>query len=219
METADHAVHADPMLLKGWLTARSIARKLPQPVPEHGGLRVETGLPQETRRYVFARPEHSIRALAQSIIAPNIFIKMCGTGEQLMALVPSHWQLRPTSYLMTTDRLHHNMPPLPIGYRLELSTEQSVTMARVLAEDDSLAASGYAAEHDGYFVYDRIGTEAAHRRLGLGRAIMMALASTRQSSDSQQVLVATEEGRALYSTLGWIMHSPYSTAFIAAPET
>jgi hypothetical protein len=41
---------------------------------------------------------------------------------------------------------------------------------------------------------------------------MMALRTTREKRDSAELLVATEEGRALYSALGWKTISPYSTA-------
>ncbi|HLY07000.1 MAG TPA: hypothetical protein VKR31_14740, partial [Rhizomicrobium sp.] len=40
----------DPFLLESWLRARSLSRGLPQPVADSGGLRVDSGLPNETRR-------------------------------------------------------------------------------------------------------------------------------------------------------------------------
>ena len=216
MENTSTPTQATLELLRGWLAARSIARDLPQPVSEHGGLRVETGLPNEIRRFVFAEPHSAISELAQTIFAPNIFIKLCGTGEQLLALVPPRWWLQDPSYLMTYDGPCGARRALGAAYRLEMTNERNVTSVRILDNDGALAASGYAAEYGGAFVYDRIVTEEAHRRQGLGRAVMAALGSARRSSASQQVLVATEDGRALYSSLGWTVHTPYATVVIPA---
>jgi GNAT superfamily N-acetyltransferase len=215
MGKPSNALYVDDGLHAGWLAARSIARGLPQPVAEHGGLRVDTGSPSELRRYVFAGPVREIRQLALSITTPHVFIKMCGPGEQLLALMPPGWQLQPAGYLMTHAG-GFDAPVLPAGYRLEVSTEQLTTVACIRAEDGAVAASGYAAEYAGVFVFDRIVTEPAHRRRGLGRALMAALGAAQRSSTARRVLVATEEGRALYASLGWVVHSPYSTVTMAA---
>ena len=236
MDATQPVCPATAALLKGWLTARSIVRALPLPVPEHGGWSVDAGLPAEQKRYVFASPHPAIQALAATIKATHIFIKICGTGEQLQALLPAGWQLQSPNYLMTlaTDKQALRpalpaLPTLPAGYQFELEELQETSkadttnalagiMVRIKAADGSLAASGYAVEHEGYFIYDRIVTDAAHQRRGLGRALMAALGATRQSAQSQQVLVATEEGRALYTSLGWDVHTPYATAMIAADK-
>ena len=81
---------------------------------------------------------------------------------------------------------------------------------------EELAASGYAAEHDGVFIYDRIATQEAHQRRGLGRALMAALAGERRSPRSQEILTATPAGQSLYRQIGWRDYSPYSTAMIPA---
>lgn len=201
-------------LLAGWLAARSIARGLPLPVPDHGGLRVDTGSVDEVRRHVFAGPAPEIRALALSITAPRVFIKMCGHGKQLLDLVPAGWELQPGGYLMTHDGGDDARLALPAGYRLELVTEGSTSVARVFAANGELAASGYAAEYDGTLVFDRIITEDAHQRRGLGRAVMAALGSTQCSDAARRLLVATDAGRALYLTLGWTVVSPFSTVVI-----
>ncbi|GAB2847919.1 hypothetical protein GCM10027277_15040 [Pseudoduganella ginsengisoli] len=201
----------DPALLRRWLTARSVARGLPLPVPDHGGLRVDTGSPQERRRYVFARPSPRLRELALTVNDPLTVIKMCGSGEQLLALMPPGWQLRQMGYLMTHEGAPMAAAPLPAGYRLAVSVEGAATVARIFFEDGSAAASGFAIEHDGVFIFDTIVTEAAHQRRGLGKALMAALGATQQNPLSRRVLVATEDGRALYLALGWTVLSPYAT--------
>lgn len=204
-------------LLEGWLRARSIARSLPQPVPDRGGLRVDTGLPNELRRYVFAGPHHSIAELAREIDQPYIFIKMCGPMARLQSLVTPRWEPQVPGYLMTKDPGPSPVPSLPPGYWLKLDNEFPLTTARIFAEDDTLAASGYAAEYEGVFVFDRIATAPAHQHQGLGAAIMAALTGAQQSQASRRLLVATEAGRALYATLGWKVRSLYSTVTITPP--
>jgi hypothetical protein len=209
--------HVEAELLGGWLRARSIARGLPQPVPDSGGLRVDTGLPNEQRRYVFAGPVPQITELAQSITTPHVSIKMCGPGERLLSLVPPRWQLEPGAYLMTIGGSHSPAPSVPPGYRLQVLTEFPVTTARIFTEDDSVVASGYAVEYGSVFVFDRIAVEPAHQHQGLGAALMAALGGAQRSKVAQRVLVATEAGRALYSTLGWTVRSLYSTVTIKPP--
>lgn len=201
-------------LIAGWLAARSIARGLPLPVPDKSALRVNTGSADEVRRYVFAGPTPEIRELAQSITAPHVFIKMGGHADQLLDLVPPRWELQPGGYLMTHAGSSDAQRALPAGYRMELFTENLTRVARIFAADGGLAASGYAAEYGGVFIFDRILTEDAHQRRGLGRAVMAALGSTQSSDVARRLLVATGAGRALYSTLGWIVLSPFSTVVI-----
>jgi len=208
---------ADAELLEGWLRARSIARNLPQPVPDRGGLRVDTALPEELRRYVFAGPSPAITQLAQEIHEPYVFIKMCGPGARLQSLVPQRWQLQAPGYLMTKEAGRNPVPSLPPGYWLQVQTENQITTARIFADDDALAASGYAVEYEGVFVFDRIATAPAHQHQGLGAAVMAALGTAQKSQAAQRVLVATEAGRGLYSTIGWSVRSHYSTVAITPP--
>jgi GNAT superfamily N-acetyltransferase len=64
-------------------------------------------------------------------------------------------------------------------------------------------------------VYDQIQTHEQHRRRGLGRVVMNALRQTASKHGGYHgLLVATPDGHALYSTLGWQMHSLYTTAAI-----
>ncbi|MGW2009169.1 GNAT family N-acetyltransferase [Streptomyces nigrescens] len=87
-----------------------------------------------------------------------------------------------------------------------------------------LAASGRAALTTGApgsspapyapsVVFDMIGTEPAHQRRGLGRAVMAALAGRAVERGARQgVLVASPDGRALYEAMGWRLRSPVTAA-------
>lgn len=203
----------DPLLLEAWLSARSVARRLPPPVFEHGGFRVDTNSVSEVVRWVFPKIGPGLEKLARSINKPRHLIKLCGTADKLQAALPGGWELHATSHFMQATR-NTTERRLTEGYMIEVKRVGMVLQARILSEDGALAASGYAAEAKGVFIYDRIVTEPEHRRKGLGRALMTTLRSARQDPDSPELLVATADGRALYSTLGWETISPYSTASI-----
>ena len=79
----------------------------------------------------------------------------------------------------------------------------------------ALAASGYAAETEHIFIYDRIVTAPEHQRRGLGRLLMATLHEAKLDAAKPERLVATEEGRALYESLGWRTLSVFSTGSVA----
>jgi GNAT superfamily N-acetyltransferase len=182
-------------------------------------MRVDTASPTEMCRYVFAGPAPGIRELSASIRTPGTFIKMCGPGDLLLAMAPAGWRLEPRGYLMTHAGAPEPAASVPAGYRIELSRQGPALAATIFSEDGTIAASGYAAQHGGAFVFDRIGTQPAHRRRGLGKALMSALGAMQISSSTTRVLVATEEGRALYSSIGWTVTSIYSTIVLPDQET
>jgi GNAT superfamily N-acetyltransferase len=206
----------DPLLMEGWLRARSLSRGLPQPVPDSGGLRVDSGLPNETRRYFFARPVDGLRQLAECICEPRISLKLCDEPETLRSYLPPRWQIFPPNFVMICPQVFDEgeRRQMPDGYRLELKTGSAVTQAIVVSAANELAASGYAAHYDDVFIYDRILTAEDHRRKGLGTIVMTALASARPASADIQILVATPAGRELYRALGWDDYAPYTTAVI-----
>jgi hypothetical protein len=202
----------DRELVRSWLTARSIARGLPEPVAVFGGFRVDTRSSMEVCRWVFATADPGLHELVRSIREPRRFVKLFGTAEELAALVPTDWTVAGGNWLMASDSVSPPLEPLPCGYRIEQFRNGSTTRVEIRTDAGELAAGGYAAETQDSFVYDRIETEAAHRRRGLARAVMAALGECRSSQSARQLLVATAEGEKLYSALGWRRLSPYSTA-------
>ncbi|WP_404369509.1 GNAT family N-acetyltransferase [Sphingomonas sp. MMS24-J45] len=203
-------------LVAGWVYGRSVARRVALPVSDHGGWRVDTASPTEVCRYIFADPTPDVAALAREINQPQIWIKVCCEDSALAACLPSEWTLAATSWMMVGEGSFGALT-LPAGYRANVVRDGVCVEVSILAPDGALAASGHAAEAGGVFVYDRIVTDAAHRRRGLGRALMHFLSAQRQSADAQQVLVATEAGRALYESLGWRVYRPYASAVIPDP--
>ncbi|OAN60223.1 GNAT family N-acetyltransferase [Sphingomonas sp. TDK1] len=200
-----------PALVHAWLAGRSISRGVPPPVPDRGGFRVDSRSDTEYCRWVFAAPSASVTELARDIQAPGRLIKLCDTQEALRALLPLRWELHPPAFFMRGGDWPA-APPLANGYRCRTATHGAVTCVTIVDPAGATAASGFAAETGGAFVYDRIVTAADHRRKGLGSVVMAALHAARRGRDTPELLVATDAGRALYSRLGWHVLSPYATA-------
>jgi GNAT superfamily N-acetyltransferase len=211
----DASEFVEPELLRAWLTGRSISRGLPAPVADHGGWRVDVGLPTEKARYVFAVMTPGLKRLGETIRAPQIFLKLCGSADRLRSILPGRWQVQGGSHLMTFDGELGPPRAPPPGYELEVSRDERGVATRVVSRDGEIAASGFAAETPEAFVYDRIVTEPTHQRRGLGLTVMTALGAQRRSAAALHVLVATPAGRGLYAALGWTVRSPYATAVIA----
>ena len=203
----------DPLILRAWLAARSIARGLPSPVADMGGFRVDTGIDTEVKRWVFPKMNAGLKELARGISEPRYFLKLCGDADELRSALPLGWTIHAPGYFMRADGIFPERP-LADGYRIEVRRAGAVIEVRVLSDVGALAASGYAAETPEVFIYDRIVTDAAHRRRGLGHAVMATLRSARRSVANPELLVATQDGKELYTALGWKTISPYSTASI-----
>lgn len=202
--------------LQAWLVARSLARGLPKPVPDRGGYRVDTNSDSEVRRWVFAQIGPGLIELGRTVRLSRHFLKLCGSADDLLGALPDGWQPGAPGYFMIGDGWSAERS-LPADYVIEVDRQEAVTAVRIISSSGEVAASGYAAETHDAFVYDRIVTAPAHRRKGLGGVLMQALRGARRNRHISELLVATEEGRALYETLGWRMLAPYSTASIPEP--
>lgn len=103
---------------------------------------------------------------------------------------------------------------LPPGDSIKTNQIGEAIEVRVKSSAGELAASGYAAETPGAFIYDRIVTTLEHRRRELGNAVMKALQRAKRSRGKPELLIATADGRSLYEALGWRIVSALSTASI-----
>ena len=198
-------------VVRGWATARSIARALPAPVADHGGWRVDTRSASEECRYIFSAPVPGLVWLARTIDRPRVQIKLCDTRDVLAGLLPPGWAFEDATWVMQGAGIA--AAPVAPGYRVEEMRTGNRIAVRVVAGDGSLAASGYGASARGVFAYDRIVTDDRHHRRGLGRVVMAVLGDA-AAHDDRHVLVATAMGRALYESIGWQVCSAYTTAFI-----
>ncbi|MFI5938713.1 GNAT family N-acetyltransferase [Streptomyces uncialis] len=127
--------------------------------------------------------------------------------EELDSWLPPGWTREEDGHLMAVD-LMATRPVVPQGCTAAVETIGAVTHVRVLDPAGERMAAGQMAALGEAVVVDRVVTEEAHRRRGLGDRVMRELAdrALRQGA-VLGVLGATDNGRALYETLGWKKHA------------
>jgi len=202
-------------LLRLWVQGWAASRGVPPPVAHSDGWRVEVGLPQQNRRHVFPGISQALHALGATVLEPWHYLKAFATADELRAALPPHWHVEAQTHFMRFDGPPPPAPALPGGYGLDVATQGGLAMARVLAADGSVAAAGHAAVVEDAAIFDRVSTEPAHRRRGLGRAVMCALdAASRTIGARRGLLGATADGYATYRTLGWRVHAPFASGVI-----
>ncbi|WP_439943170.1 GNAT family N-acetyltransferase [Streptomyces sp. BBFR115] len=202
-------------LIGRWLDGWTVARSLPEaePVePAGDGLRSKCDQPGREVEVFALRADEEPESVARLAAA-------VATARQVTWLtVPT---LRPdtveavvgaaglelvqrSEWFMTTDLTEHPQHEPAAPYEREVRTEGPVTVVSLHAPSGEVAARGTIAVVGGDAIADRIETDAAHRRRGLGRAVMSALAEAAVSQGARTgLLIASQEGQRLYSTLGW----------------
>lgn len=199
---------ADPRLLRIWLTGWCRTRGTPLPTAAYGGWYVAVGLPEQMARLVFASASTGLSEASEAIREPHIFLKACATAERMARCLAPGWEMRPPGYLMEQPVLGSTW-----AEGVSLRQEEPGLLKAEIVRDGALAACGAVVLVDGFAIFDRIQTDEAHRRQGLGRRIMTHLGAAAHAAGARHgLLVATAEGRALYEAIGWRLHSPYSTA-------
>ncbi len=97
---------------------------------------------------------------------------------------------------LVAEHLHDDPSVVHVSYRV----------------DDEQAARGVVSVIGEVAVFDKILTEDAFRRQGLGRDVMTALTLEALSRGATRaLLVASPEGQALYGALGWSTVQPVHT--------
>lgn len=202
---------ADANLLKQWARGWARTRGVGAPIRDGAAWRIEVGAPDQVRRFVFADLSDEVASRAHAIREPWVMLKVCADTDQVRNVLPARWTLRPAGHFMAIDR------PMDAGAMTEthaqIAVADGVTFCRMTDPDGQIIAEGRAVRVDDRVIYDRILVGEQHRRRGLGGRVMRAL-QTAVAPDLPGLLVATAEGRALYETLGWSLHSPYATAVI-----
>jgi GNAT superfamily N-acetyltransferase len=169
--------------------------------------------PQQLRRHVFLDAGSELQECALQVQAPFTDVKALVDAEQLRLALPAHWKVDSPSYFMVHPTAMASSILLPAGHAADVKAGHG---ARVVRFADALgrpAATGRVVLNGQSAVFDRIETFEPHRRKGLGSAVMCALdARAEQAGISERLLVATEAGRALYTSLGWRVLAPYSSA-------
>ncbi|GAB7192881.1 hypothetical protein NUM3379_35900 [Kineococcus sp. NUM-3379] len=180
--------------------------------------RVPTGTSAERCRWVLttASPEAVRDAAAEAGVATD-HVKTAGEPVTWLPHLGQGWRPESPTWLMSTCLDMAAPPRAPAGYRVEATTAEHTSTVTVYADDGTRAARGHAAVVGGWATFDRITTETQHQRRGLGSLVMTHLTATVAGGGARQgVLVASSEGRALYTTLGWRSRSPITGAYRVA---
>ncbi|GGP38677.1 hypothetical protein GCM10010214_09870 [Streptomyces abikoensis] len=196
-------------MVRTWVAGWAVSRRTPPPVEKPWGFYVEVvGNPDEVGRHVLPEAEESlVRSAAASVSAPRTWMKMPAEPEEIESWLPQGWAWEESGHLMAVD-LMATHPVAPEGYTATVETLGAVTYARVLDAAGKQAAQGQMALLGEAVVVDRVTTDEAHRRRGLGNFVMRTLTDhALETGAVLGVLGATDAGRALYETLGWKKHA------------
>ncbi|MFD7877867.1 GNAT family N-acetyltransferase [Streptomyces sp. NPDC059766] len=207
----------DTGIVRAWVDGWAVSRGAAPPVEKPWGFTVDVGLPGHVTRHVLLdADEPLVRGLAETVAAPGTWLKACVAPEVMSSWLTPAWTLRAPGFLMSAP-LRPSVTDLPAGYRLRAWSRGGVTRALVLDKDGAFAARGQTAcpSGSGSVVFDQIETAPAHRRRGLGRAVMHNLADAAIAAGARTgVLAATADGRGLYESLGWTTHAPLTGVFL-----
>jgi len=208
---------ADPDLIALFAQGWAMTRALAPPVARLGGHFIEVGQPDQRARFVFSCLDADmLTELGRTITEPWVYLKVCESEAAVRAALPPHWQIRQPPTYMMTSALANIDPALPEYYTLAVQRDDAIVNVSVVADGLSVARGRIALLGD-TALFDQISTDEGHRRRGLGRAMMRALSNMALARGAPKgLLSATEMGRALYETIGWSVHSPYTSAVIPA---
>lgn len=213
---------ADPDLIARWADAWAISRGAAMPVARDGGLYIHVDQPDQIGRYLFAQLDaDAIRPLAASIDRPLLYLKVCASADLVRPLLPPGWEIATPGYMMTAPLsvMLDRPAAVPAKFEMRITCEDSIIFAHIVHATGEEAARGRIVAVDGLIVFDRIRTADPYQRRGLGSAIMRALAEeARRSGIEDAMLCATPAGRELYTSLGWSLHSDYTTASRTAAQ-
>ncbi|MFE9259187.1 GNAT family N-acetyltransferase [Streptomyces sp. NPDC006879] len=202
-------------LIRRWLNGWTVARLLPEaePIGFNGdGLRSRCDQPGRQVE-VFAlsadeEPESLARlAAAVAVARQTTWLTVPtlhpGTVEATLGVAGLELVHR-SEWFMTTDLTEHPQYAPAAPYEREVHTDGPVTVVSLRSPSGEVAARGSIAVVGTDAIADRIETDRAHRRRGLGRAVMSSLAQAAVSQGAHSgLLIASEEGQHLYASLGW----------------
>ncbi|GAA1393952.1 hypothetical protein GCM10009639_27580 [Kitasatospora putterlickiae] len=203
-------------LVRAWVEGWIVSRGAADPVDEPWGWSVDVGQPKQVARHVLPDPvEADVRKLVAATTAPGTWLKLFADEDTVRPWLGPGWRYDLPGYLMTVP-LAAERPVVPAGYTLTGWWRGGVFRVLVRTGDGHYAARGQLAVTGATAVADQIETDPGHRRRGLGSLVMRALRDAgHRAGATTGILVATPEGRALYSALGWSVRAPMASLFYA----
>ncbi|SMC97184.1 GNAT family N-acetyltransferase [Pedobacter africanus] len=207
--------HVSPNVIQKWLTAWSLSRELPLPTNFKSGYKVDVGYEQQKARYVFSELNDDFIQLSETINETWVFLKVCASPEEVKNKISAKWVIQPQGYLMSCVSPMNIQVNLPNGYEMEFDNYNSTTLVKIRTKNGELASAGRMVIVDDLAVYDRITTEENHKRNGLATFLIQELERIAISKNVyKNFLVATEQGKLLYQSLGWKVCGLYTSVVI-----
>jgi len=205
-------------MIEKWLTAWSLSRNLPPPVPFRSGFKVDVGWENQKTRYVFPELNEDFIQLSENMDEHSVFLKVCASPDELKKVISRKWVIQPQGYLMSCfHKMKFRDKKLSPDYRLCFDNYNSTHVIRINTQRNETAAIGRVVIVDDLAVYDRILTDHQHQRKGLATILMKELERIALSHGVfKNLLVATEEGKLLYESIGWETYSLYTSLVIPA---
>jgi len=203
-------------ILEKWLRAWSLSRQLPLPTKFKSGFKVDVGYENQKTRYIFAELNDDFIQLTNIIKETWVFLKVCAAPEDLINPISDQWVIQPQGYMMNcSSPMNIQKITLPDNYKVDVKNYNSTTLIKVLTKEGELASIGRITIVEDLAIYDRISTEENHKRKGLATYLIAELEKIAVSQNvHENFLVATEQGRSLYQSLGWKVCSLYTSIVI-----
>jgi GNAT superfamily N-acetyltransferase len=212
-------------LILRWQHGWGVARLLPVAEDVGGGLRVRSMQPGRDIEYVALDADDDLASLTRlaGLVAGEesvtwLTVPTTDPARAAAALADAGLILLKRSELMMTAGLREHPRHLPAApYRLLTQVDSHrgarVVTATVRHESGEVAARGTMGLSGTDAIADQIETLPAHRRKGLASVIMSALAGAALEAGAEHgILIASEDGQRLYTTLGW---QPVAAVLIA----
>jgi GNAT superfamily N-acetyltransferase len=213
-------------LIVRWQRGWGVARALPAAEDVGGALRSHCMQSGREVEYVALDADEDVASLAGLadrvagehavtwLTVPTTDPARTATALEAAGLVV----LKRSEVLMTVGLRGHPRSRPAAPYRMVTRVDprrgDAVVTATVRDESQEVGARGTMGVTGTDAVADRIETAPAHRRRGLASAIMGALTDAAAGAGAETgILVASEDGRRLYATLGW---QPVADVVIAA---
>jgi hypothetical protein len=202
--------------IEKWLKGWALSRELPLPTKFKSGFKVDVGYKEQKIRYVFPNLNEDFIELANSITEPWVFLKVCAAPDTLKNLLPTRWVIQPQGYMMSNSQhMIEKKVNLNDKYKIEFEQYNSTYVIKIITKNGDLAAIGRVILVDDLAIYDRIATDINHKRNGLATVLMKELEKIALSKGIyNNFLVATEEGKLLYESLGWELSCLYTSIVI-----
>jgi ribosomal protein S18 acetylase RimI-like enzyme len=198
-------------LVRRWQAGWSLARDWNDYTAEDGVVAVRIGEPERMVEHVLTDedPVRLKRAAELAVSdghppgASRVTVATADPCQVSRQLESIGLEVMRRSWLLTVPLADQPKQPVRSPYRLETELQPGVIDVRALAAGEP-AAQGRMTVTGTDAVADMVGTEPAHRRRGLGLAVMGGLVTEAiKQGATDGLLVASPDGLELYRALGW----------------